>query len=141
MKKVLLVLAAVAAFASFSFAGETTPVKVSIFPKLGLPTSQAVHGLDLGLIATKVDVVKGVQLGWFYAGTRENMVGLQNGFVTSAAGITGLQYGFVNLADNMTGVQLGFINVADKMQGIQIGLINVIKNGVLPVFVIVNANF
>jgi hypothetical protein len=118
-----------------------TPVKVSLFPKLAIPSNQVVHGLDLGLIATKVDEVQGVQLGWLYCGTSKKMVGLQSGFVSGATIITGLQWGFINVADDVTGVQAGFINVTAKMKGVQIGLVNVIKKGVVPAMVFINANF
>ncbi len=142
MRKLASLFAAVMLFAGVSaFAADVTPVKLSLFPMLGIPPAQIVHGLDLGLIATKVDEVKGWQAGWIYAGTRDNMVGLQTGFVTSAKKVTGLQYGFVNLADNATGVMLGFVNVADNMKGVQIGLVNVIKSGPVPAMVLINANF
>lgn len=141
MKKLLAVIGLLVTFSSAAFAGDVTPVKVSLFPKLAIPPAQTVHGLDLGLIATKVDEVKGVQLAWIYGGTRQEMVGVGLGFINSAHKMTGLQYGFVNLADDMTGVQLGFVNVSDKMTGVQIGLVNVIKTGVIPAMIFVNANF
>ncbi|MHB9155530.1 MAG: LA_2272 family surface repeat-containing protein [Endomicrobiales bacterium] len=123
------------------FAAETTPVKVSLFPKLGLPEAQVVHGLDLGLIATNVEEVQGLQASWIFGGVDQKMVGLQLGFVAKANVVTGVQYGFYNGANEVTGVQLGFINVTETMKGVQVGLVNVIKKGLVPAMVIVNASF
>ncbi|MCX5778849.1 MAG: hypothetical protein NTU66_06510 [Elusimicrobia bacterium] len=124
-----------------SFAAEATPVKVSLFPMVAVPASQTVHGLDLGLIATKVDEVQGVQLAWIYGATREKMVGLQTGFVAQSQNITGVQFGFINIATSVTGVQLGFVNYTQNMKGIQVGLVNIITKGYLPAMIFVNANF
>ncbi|OGS19965.1 MAG: hypothetical protein A2252_01580 [Elusimicrobia bacterium RIFOXYA2_FULL_39_19] len=141
MKKLLAIALVVCSFVSVSFAGGSTPLKISLFPKLGLPTNQVVHGVDLGIIATKPEEVQGIQLGWIYAGTSKKMVGLQDGFVASSENMVGLQWGFVCLATEMKGIQIGFINVSDKMQGVQIGLVNVIKTGIIPAMVVVNASF
>jgi hypothetical protein len=136
-------------------AGSTTPVKVSLFPRLAYPTQTVVHGLDLGLIASSEDEVQGLQLSWLYGQVKGKMIGwqasfvtsgatvtgLQTGFVQHADKITGLQYGFYNGANEVTGVQLGFINVTEQMKGVQVGLVNVIKKGILPAMVFVNANF
>ncbi|OGS20999.1 MAG: hypothetical protein A3J83_06075 [Elusimicrobia bacterium RIFOXYA2_FULL_40_6] len=141
MKKLLAVVAVVMVSVSVSFAGDSTPIKLSLFPKLGLPPQQIVNGLDLGIIATKVEEVQGIQLGWIYAGTSRKMVGLQDGFVASSQEMVGLQYGFVCLATDVKGVQVGFINITEKMKGIQIGLVNVIKKGIIPAMVVVNVSF
>ncbi len=118
-----------------------TPVKLSLFPKIAVPESQTVHGLDLGIIATKVDEVQGVQLAWIYCGTRNKFVGFQSAFIAIDKDATGLTYGFVNEAESFTGVQLGFVNIADKMKGVQLGLVNIIKTGPVPAMVFINANF
>jgi hypothetical protein len=33
------------------------------------------------------------------------------------------------------------VNITEQMRGVQVGLVNVIKQGVLPAMVFVNANF
>lgn len=135
-----------AVFVGFGFAilyaaGDTTPVKISLVPTVGIPSQETVHGLNLGLIGDNVTEVQGLQMSWIYSGTKEKMVGLQTGFVVIGKEVTGVQYGFYNQADNMTGLQLGFINSTDYMSGVQIGLVNIIKKGVLPFMVLINANF
>ena len=141
MKKCMVLVAGLLMVGSVVFAADVTPIKLSLFPKLSIPPAQVVHGWDIGLIASKPEEVKGLQSAWIYGGTSNNMVGLQMGFVTSSKRVVGVQYGFVNLADDATGLQLGFVNVADKMKGVQIGLVNVIKNGVVPAMVFINAMF
>jgi hypothetical protein len=122
-------------------AADSTPVKISLFPKLSVPQQQVVHGLDLGLIATNVQEVKGLQASWIFGGVDSDLVGVQLGFVNKGNRVTGVQYGFYNGANNVTGVQLGFINVTETMKGIQVGLVNVIKQGIVPAMVFVNASF
>jgi hypothetical protein len=154
--RVGLALALVAmALVNVQAAGSTTPVKVSLFPKLSYPAQTTVHGLDLGLIATSIDEVQGVQFSLIYGKVSGKMIGWQGSFVTRGATvtglqtgfaqhadkITGLQYGFYNGANEVTGVQLGFINVTEQMKGIQVGLVNVIKKGIIPAMVFVNASF
>ncbi|OGS23793.1 MAG: hypothetical protein A2297_02450 [Elusimicrobia bacterium RIFOXYB2_FULL_48_7] len=144
MKKFLAVVAVVAGFSvAVAFAGDVTPIKLSLVGGVGVPMSEIVRGVDLGLISTRVQEVQGIQLGWWYAGTTEKMVGLQNGFVSSSYNkMVGIQWGFVCLAKDMNGVQVGVVNVADTMKGLQIGLLNVIKHGgFLPVMVVVNGKF
>ena len=143
MKKVIALVTVVMALASTAaFAEGVTPVKLSLFPGVAVPSAMTVHGLDLGIIASKPDEVQGVQLAWIYAGASKKMVGLQSGLVASATSMTGLQYGFYNTSEDVHGVQLGFINVAEKMKGLQIGLVNVIKkDGWLPFMVIINGSF
>jgi len=146
MKKVLfsvvLVFAVLVTLAGGSFAADVTPVKLSLIPQVGIPAAQIVHGLDLGIIASVVDEVQGVQLTWIYGGVNKKMVGLQASLIDIAGDVEGVQYGFYNDAKNMKGIQLGFVNVAGNLKGIQLGLVNIIKKGsVLPVMVIANANF
>ena len=145
MKKCVVVLLmavmSVVGFVALSVAGETTPIKISLVPGVGIPSQSTVHGLDLGLIGDDVAEVQGLQIAWIYAGTKEKMVGLQTAFVDIGKEVVGVQYGFYNQADDMTGLQLGFINSADYMSGVQIGLVNIIKKGALPFMVLINANF
>src|SRR3989339_767491 len=126
------------------------PVKLSIIPTVGLPLGETVHGLDIGLIGTKIDEVKGLQGAWIFAGTKQKMVGLQGAFVSinsnemtgiqyslynKSANLTGLQLGCINSGENMTGIQFGFVNIANKAHGLQLGLVNIIKEGRLPFMV------
>jgi len=144
MKRFLALAAAVViSCAVMSFAGEATPVKISLIPMLSVPSQKTVHGLDLGIISTKVEEVQGLQLSWIYASTSKKMVGVQSSFVSIAGGdFTGVQTGFYNSTKNMTGLQYGFINVADTLDGVQLGLVNIIHKGApLHFMVIVNANF
>jgi hypothetical protein len=156
MKKLAAIVTVLLAVSAVAFAADITPVKVSLFPKITVPAAETVHGLDLGLIATKVDEVQGVQLAWIYGAVQKKMVGvqfafyseadtkfvgLQSGFIVVDKEAKGLTYGFVNEADSFTGLQLGFVNIANKMKGIQLGVVNIIKTGPVPAMVFVNANF
>jgi hypothetical protein len=142
MKKIVMAMVVLAASAGMLFAGDVTPVRLALVPRVGVPAAQTVHGLDLGILGDKPEEVQGLQLAFIYAGTSKNMVGIQSGFVSSATKGTGLQWGFYNTAEDFTGLQVGFINVADTLHGVQLGLVNVIKkNGALPFMVFVNAGF
>jgi hypothetical protein len=143
MKKIIALVAVVMAFASAAaFAEGTTPVKLSLVPRVGIPAAETVHGLDLGILGSNPDEVQGIQLAMIYAGTKTKMVGIQYGFVCIGNKVSGVQLGFYNSAEEVTGLQWGFINVAETMKGVQIGLVNIIKkNGALPFMVIVNAGF
>jgi hypothetical protein len=145
MKKifVLAVIITVVACTSSLFAADgITPIKLSLVPNVCVPADNTVHGLDFGLLASKVQEVQGLQLSWFWSGTEKKMVGLQTALVDTGNAVEGVQWGFYNGAKNMNGLQLGFINVADNIKGLQVGLVNVIKkNGWFPVMVIVNGSF
>ncbi|HBU70384.1 MAG TPA: hypothetical protein DEE98_08400 [Elusimicrobia bacterium] len=143
MKKMLTLAITVLAFAGISaFAADKSPVQVSLLPTLAIPNVQTVHGLDLGLIASNIEEVQGLQATWIFGGTDKKLVGVQLGFVNKGNNVIGLQYGFYNGANKVTGVQLGFINVTEKMTGVQVGLVNLIKKSkVLPVMLLVNAYF
>ena len=67
MKKLFAVAVVVLACAGISFAGEATPARISLFPPLSAPSLKTVHGLDLGIFATEVDEVQGLQLCLIYA--------------------------------------------------------------------------
>lgn len=142
MKKILGLALLLVTFGALSaLAADSTPVKVSLFPKLAYPDATTVHGLNLDLIAGANEEVQGVSLGFIYDEVSDKMVGLQSAFVTEAGSVTGVQWGFYNGALSVTGLQFGFINVAEKMKGVQVGLVNVIKTGPVPAMVLVNANF
>ena len=158
MKKFISMVLVLMSFAVISAhaAGSATPIKLSIFPPLTVPSNKTVHGLDFSLISSIVDETQGVQLVWIYAKCNEKMVGVQYSLVCKTAkmtgvqlsfvglvdeDVTGIQWGFYNSAKKVTGLQLGFINVTEDMQGIQIGLVNHIKNSKLPWMVIANAKF
>lgn len=156
MKKVLVAVMAVAVFAGVSFAA--TPVQLSLWDKIALPTNDAVHGLEIG-IGSNLAEAKGVQWniiyskigsgwGWQeglvttvtgkYTGLQTNLVGLnegtvtgvQFGFVNYGGSFEGLGFGFVNYNKSLTGVQFGFINYAENAGSfaLQIGLVNYLGN-------------
>ena len=144
MKKLFAVAVVVLACAGISFAGEATPARISLFPPLSAPSLKTVHGLDLGIFATEVDEVQGLQLCLIYASAEKKMVGVQYGAIANISkdDAKGVQLGFYNSAKNMTGLQLGFINVADSLKGLQVGLVNIINTGApLKFMVIANAHF
>jgi hypothetical protein len=141
MKKLIALVAVVlVAGVVGASAQEATPVKLSLLPGISIPASKTVHGLDLGILATSINEVQGVQLAWIY-GKTEKLVGVQSAFVEEADDVTGVQWGFYNGAKSVTGVQLGFINVTEQMNGVQLGLVNVIKKSPLFVMVFANAYF
>ena len=143
MKRFLVVaIVAMVACSGLVYAADTTPVKLTLFTPVSVPSQKTVHGIDLGIISTHVDEVQGLQGAWAYGCIDNKLVGLQSAIVTHAGDATGVQWGFYNGADNIKGVQFGFINVAEQLNGVQVGLVNVIKKGAkLPVMVFVNANF
>lgn len=156
MKKIVAVFGVLLMAAGVSFAADSTPVKLSLIPNVGIPAAQNVEILDLGLIATNIDNMKYVQLAWIYGGVKGSAEGVQFAFINNAANLqgvqlgtvdisktmTGLQWGLVNVSNNMNGLQLGFVNYAEQLKGVQIGFINIIrKGGFLPVMIIANASF
>src|SRR3989339_799158 len=129
MKKMLTLAITVLAFAGISaFAADKSPVQVSLLPTLAIPNVQTVHGLDLGLIASNIEEVQGLQATWIFGGTDKKLVGVQLGFVNKGNNVIGLQYGFYNGANKVTGVQVGLVNLIKKSK-------------VLPVMLLVNAYF
>jgi len=157
MKKLLGLVLVLMTFVVLSAhaASGSTPVKLSLFPPLTVPSNDTVHGLDFAIISSIIKETQGVQLAWIYAKSSDKVVGLQYALVTKTSAmtgaqlsfvgmaddVTGLQWGFYNCAKSVKGVQLGFINITENMQGIQIGLVNNIKNSKLPWMVIANAKF
>ena len=140
MKKVVLSLVAV--FMLFAVSAQAQVFKLSLWGDICVPNEDYTGGLEIG-IGSQTQAVDGVQWGiiYSYAGT---LRGVQLGFVNNTDNGTGVQWGFVNYADTAKGLQLGFVNWANNMNGgVQIGLVNVIKNkpNFLPVFVIFNFGF
>ena len=126
----------------FMVASAATPVKLSLVPQLTVPADTAVRGLDLGILASNVKTVEGLQVAWIFAGVDNKIEGVQWSLVSKANVVKGVQLGFYNGANDITGLQFGWVNVADKLNGVQLGLVNVIhKGGFLPVCVFVNASF
>lgn len=119
MKKIVAVVGVLLMAAGMSFAADSTPVKLSLIPNVGIPAAQNVEILDLGLIATNIDNMKYVQLAWIYGGVKGTGEGVQIAFVVKANKFTGVQWGAVNLVGQMTGLQGGMINYADTMTGVQ----------------------
>lgn len=119
MKKIVAVVGVLLMAAGVSCAADSTPVKLSLIPNVGIPSAQSVEILDIGLIATNIDNMKYVQLAWIYGGVKGNAEGVQLAFVAKANKMTGVQWGAINLATQMTGLQGGFVNYADNMTGVQ----------------------
>jgi len=166
MKKVLLALCTVFAFAAVSFAG--TPIKLSLWDKIAVPNNDSVCGLEIG-IGTYTPNLRGVGWNIIYSQTDDakawqigivtiskQFVGLQTGLLSMSetfkgvsfgavnwneGEVTGVQWGFFNMAKSVSGLQLGFLNMTENMNGIQIGFLNFIKDGKLPVMIIANARF
>ena len=84
------------------------------------------NGIQIASIANKVD---------------GNVYGMQLALFNIANDMSGTQIGVYNQANNALGIQIGVINMANDMKGIQLGVCNVIKNGLIPYMIILNANF
>ncbi|OGS18156.1 MAG: hypothetical protein A3J83_03135 [Elusimicrobia bacterium RIFOXYA2_FULL_40_6] len=166
MKRFLLSVCFMSVFAAGVFAQEASTFRVSL---LNVPSDKIVNGVDIGLLATSCKEVRGAQLGSFYAGVSDKIIGHQNalvtngnivegyqdGFINIGKDVSGHQYGFINIAGRMNGVQtcflnvssevngmqIGVLNITQKMHGIQIGLLNIISKGPLPAMVLFNASF
>ncbi len=148
----ILVLSGVSAFCAQQ---GTTPVKLSLFPPISVPSYDTVHGLDFGLISSVVKETQGVQIGFIYLDSKERMYGYQHALISKTSKLAGFQTGLIDLADEVRGVQwgffnqarrvgglqLGFVNICDDMNGLQIGLVNIIRNSSLPFMIIANARF
>ena len=182
MKKVVLSLVAV--FMLFAVSAQAQVFKLSLWGDICVPNedytgglelgigseTEAVDGVQWGIIYSKAGKLQGVQLGivnntddglgvqWGLVNLAQNFKGIQwggvnwakseftggqLGFVNYADTFTGLQWGFINWAHNAKGLQFGFINYTESMKGLQLGLVNIIKNNTqfLPVFVFFNFCF
>jgi hypothetical protein len=152
MKKLVLSLLVLTVFACISFA--STPIKLSLWDKIGIPQDDTLEGLEIGigmytqkvtgiawnLIYSKTDEATGYQAG--IVTIINNLKGLSSSFVNwNENEILGVQLGFFNKAQSVKGLQFGFINMTENIQGVQIGLVNFIKTGKLPVMIIANAKF
>ncbi len=131
------------AIAGMNFADKATGIQIA-----GLGNcASAMTGIQIAGL-TNVDVsfsescIKGVQVAGltnFALGDARctQVAGLLNG----ANQMTGIQLGAVNFGMDFWGIQIGIVNYSDEMKGVQIGLININKNGKLPFFPIINADF
>ncbi|MBO7431892.1 MAG: hypothetical protein J6U02_03240 [Elusimicrobia bacterium] len=168
MKKVVLSLVAV--FMLFAVSAQAQVFKLSLWGDICVPNedytgglelgigseTEAVDGVQWGIIYSKAGKLQGVQLGlvnntddgtgvqWGLVNLAQDFTGIQYGFVNWTKGeFTGAQLGFVNYSKQVTGLQWGFVNYTETMKGIQLGLVNIIKNNTmfLPVFVFFNFCF
>ncbi|MCR4662383.1 MAG: hypothetical protein K5622_00655 [Endomicrobiaceae bacterium] len=168
MKKVVLSLVAV--FMLFAVSAQAQVFKLSLWGDICVPNedytgglelgigseTEAVDGVQWGIIYSKAGKLQGVQLGlvnntddgtgvqWGFVNLAQDFKGIQWGCVNwTKSEFTGAQLGFVNYAKQVTGLQWGFVNYTETMKGIQLGLVNIIKNNTmfLPVFVIFNFCF
>lgn len=135
---------------------EAIPLRLCVFPNetywpkglsvwginLGVPVSfsglrsEEIYGLDLGLISSMSDNVKGLQASIFTKSSKST--GGQIAIVNMSDEFTGLQGAVVNKMVNSDSVQIGIVNISRKSNGLQLGLINIMENGFLPVFPIIN---
>lgn len=168
MKKVVLSLVAV--FMLFAVSAQAQVFKLSLWGDICVPNedytgglelgigseTEAVDGVQWGIIYSKAGKLQGVQLGlvnntddgvgvqWGLVNLAQDFKGIQYGFVNWTKGeFTGAQLGFINYSKQVTGLQWGFVNYTETMKGIQLGLVNIIKNNTmfLPVFVFFNFCF
>lgn len=168
MKKVVLSLVAV--FMLFAVSAQAQVFKLSLWGDICVPNedytgglelgigseTEAVDGVQWGIIYSKAGKLQGVQLGlvnntddgtgvqWGLVNLAQDFTGIQYGFVNWTKGeFTGAQLGFINYSKQVTGLQWGFVNYTETMKGIQLGLVNIIKNNTmfLPVFVFFNFCF
>ena len=168
MKKVVLSLVAV--FMLFAVSAQAQVFKLSLWGDICVPNedytgglelgigseTEAVDGVQWGIIYSKAGKLQGVQLGlvnntddgtgvqWGLVNLAQDFTGIQYGFVNWTKGeFKGAQLGFVNYSKQVTGLQWGFVNYTETMKGIQLGLVNIIKNNTmfLPVFVFFNFCF
>ena len=187
MKKLVVLWAAVLC-ACPAFAGDKGILKLSLWDDIAvaLPNNtQTVRGVDLGigsntdsiyglqldLIASKADEVRGFNEAFIYARSNElyglqgaiynvsnNLYGIQGGLVAvnnrelrgfeggwinSAHGtLIGAQLGIYNQVEDLHGAQIGIVNNARHIcKGFQVGIVNIAKNGWFPVMVLVNGRF
>ena len=107
---------------------------------LGLPISygegEKVHGVDMAIIASMTNGVKGIQTSLINKGY--NADGGEIGVVNFATKLVGCQIGAVNSMNRSDSVQIGVINISSRSNGLQLGLLNIMPNGFLPVFPIIN---
>ena len=168
MKRVVLSLVAVVML--FAVSAQAQVFKLSLWDDICIPNgdytgglelgigsqTQAVDGVQLGIIYSQAGKLQGVQLGlvnntddgigvqWGLANIAQDFKGVQYGWINwTKNNFTGAQVGFVNYAKETTGLQLGFVNYTETMKGLQLGFVNIIKDNkmFLPVFVIFNFCF
>ena len=106
MKKVLLALCAVFAFAAVSFAG--TPIKLSLWDKIAVPNNDSVCGLEIG-IGTYTPNLRGVGWNIIYSQT-DDAKAWQTGIVTISKQFVGFQTGLLSMSETFKGVSFGAVN-------------------------------
>ncbi|QSH42444.1 hypothetical protein P0136_02730 [Lentisphaerota bacterium ZTH] len=101
--------------------------------KTGQPISSGygrVYGAEISWIAAATDDIKGAQGSWIFTKNR-TIEGVQASFICNInkEEITGLQAGFVNICGNMLGFQPGAVCVSKDMNGIQAGVLTAYAKG------------
>jgi hypothetical protein len=110
---------------SLSFAA-TTPFKLSLVENIAIPPTDDVSGVEIGLIGSKVQTLKGVQFNGIYDRADDGF-GAQIALFNKVGKFTGMQYGVVNIAGTLSGLQLAFFNKAEDIKGSQLGFINLAR--------------
>lgn len=148
-----------------------TPLKISLLPKLSIPSGNVVTGVGLGLLGSRDNKVYGINGSYIYSRVEQKMIGLEGGIynvvdgkmigiqtgvvsltgtlygaqygIFSKAGTTyGVQIGYINVASTMNGIQFGLINYTQYIKGLQIGIVNIAtKSTFLPGMVLINIGF
>jgi hypothetical protein len=82
-------------------------------------------------------------LGYNHSVGVNNIYGLQLALAGNFGknNIFGVQFGFVNKAESVYGFQIGLYNKVKNLHGLQIGLVNVCEHGGLPFFPVINVGF
>jgi hypothetical protein len=153
---VLLVLAASWCGALAEEAVPVSPVMLSLFTPVQVPSSdydvaglrinllygqcQNLYGVDVGLVNHATGREIGLAVGLVNI-SEKGFTGLEVGLVNVAERVAALQIGIYNGGDDVSGLQIGLINHARIMRGVQIGAVNVIENNDLPFLPIINFFF
>lgn len=130
---------------------ESKGMQLGALPFGGANITKDLQGLQLAGLVAGINVADGeaagLQVSGLFMGFNKAhaMTGIQlSAFVgiNVADDMKGAQLAFLcNRAVTAQGLQIGIVNVCERMQGIQIGVVNIIKEGRVPVFPIVNAQF
>jgi hypothetical protein len=162
-KGILVALSIICSNFSAAESSDVSPLAVSLFPPLQLPSSGysirglrlsvvGVHrefrGLDLALLGNVTDVTfTGFAIsGLFnYNGGHSTVIGLQLAGLanlnSASSEIYGVQIAAYNNAGTVHGLQLGLLNIANELHGVQIGIFNINKAGPFRGSPIINAAF
>lgn len=130
---------------------ESKGMQLGALPFGGANITKDLQGLQFAGLGAGMNVADGEAAGLQVAGLlagfnkAHNITGVQLAAfigINVADDMRGAQIAFVcNRAVTAQGLQIGMVNVCERMQGIQIGLVNIIREGRLPVFPILNAQF